>query len=135
MSPVSFKERTKLPDSPDTVSEHRDSQERKARQERCSLWSRGSRIWAHSCSLPSHLNFFYSGKKRTFSVSDFKFYGIKIPFFLGVLFLLLSSLSDIFLLPALLIGLVLNWSTQTYLNASAINLDPHHQIHNKETFH
>ena len=132
MSLLSFQEGKEVADSPDTVGEP-NSQASETRQERCPLWIRGSRIWGHSCSLSSHLSFFYSGKKRTCSVSDFKFYAMKVPFFLGILFLLLSSLSDIFLLPALLIGLVLSWSTQTYLNASAINLDPHYPTYNKES--
>jgi hypothetical protein len=132
MSLVTFEERKELADSANAVSEH---PERKTPDERCPLWSRGSRIAGHGCRLLSPPSFFHRGDNRVCSVSEFKFYGLKLPVLLGVLFLWLASLSEIFLLPVLLIGLVLNWSIQTYLNASAISLEPHQRMHNKESCH
>ena len=84
-------------------------------------------------NLPDGLSFTYREKDMRCQADDFKFYGIKLPLGMVLLFLLLCPLSEIFLIPVLVIGVTLTWTVQTYLSEKGKDRD--YLYLNKEYFH
>ena len=132
MNLVTFDERKELAESRETASGNEAVRKAKSGYARWHPWNILNRTPPLRCDSSSFLSFFYRGEKRSCSVSGFKLYGIKLPIILGVLCLFLSSLSEIFLLPVLLIGLYLNWSIQMYLYDSEIRPKLQYGTWNKE---
>lgn len=132
MSLVSFQERDELADSPNRGWLKWNTRS-KTMYRICPQCNAMVRNGSHSCRFSRSLTFYYRGKERTCSLSDFKFYGIKLPLVLAVLFLVLASMNEIFLFPLLVVGLVLYWSIQTYLRGPENRLYGRDVISNKES--